>query len=199
MRIYYNNQCIFFGQSASEIIEQESLRNAWIVRNAVNPMNIFQSFISSNVDHLIMEGDEATLFNSFQDQFSLIQAGGGIVWNEQRELLMIHRLGKWDLPKGKLDPDEDLASCSLREVEEETGLQNVEIIKGALPTYHLYHHNGDWILKHTAWYEMRATKQELIPQAEEDISQAIWVPKARIGERLENSYPNIIYLLKGLY
>ena len=50
-----------------------------------------------------------------------IQAGGGLVENEKGEILFMFRKGKWDLPKGKLDPGESYESCALREVQEETG------------------------------------------------------------------------------
>ena len=52
----------------------------------------------------------------------IIQAGGGLVENEKGEVLFMFRRGKWDLPKGKLDPGETLEACALREVEEETGV-----------------------------------------------------------------------------
>jgi len=48
---------------------------------------------------------------------------GGLVTNENNELLMIFRRGKWDLPKGKADEGETVEACALREVEEETGNQ----------------------------------------------------------------------------
>jgi len=35
-----------------------------------------------------------------------IIAAGGLVTNENNELLMIFRRGKWDLPKGKADEGE---------------------------------------------------------------------------------------------
>jgi 8-oxo-dGTP pyrophosphatase MutT (NUDIX family) len=36
-----------------------------------------------------------------------IVAAGGLVFNENKELLMIYRRSKWDLPKGKLDEGEN--------------------------------------------------------------------------------------------
>jgi 8-oxo-dGTP pyrophosphatase MutT (NUDIX family) len=46
-----------------------------------------------------------------------IIAAGGLVLNEDKEILMIFRRGFWDLPKGKLDPDETIEHCALREVQ----------------------------------------------------------------------------------
>ncbi len=57
----------------------------------------------------------------------LILAAGGLVLNEKGEVLFMFRKGKWDLPKGKLDPGETMDACALREVMEETGLVQVEL------------------------------------------------------------------------
>ena len=49
-----------------------------------------------------------------------IEAAGCIVKNEEGKILMMKRLGKWDLPKGKIDKGETPIQASLRELEEET-------------------------------------------------------------------------------
>jgi 8-oxo-dGTP pyrophosphatase MutT (NUDIX family) len=59
----------------------------------------------------------------------LIEAAGGLVLNERGNLLMIFRRGKWDLPKGKRDAGESIETCAVREVEEETGLVGVQLLK----------------------------------------------------------------------
>ena len=68
-----------------------------------------------------------------------ILAAGGLVTNAQGEILWIFRRGFWDLPKGKLDDGETIQSCAIREVEEETGIQNIklhELLKFCLKLYH---------------------------------------------------------------
>ncbi len=121
-----------------------------------------------------------------------IIAAGGLVTNQKGELLMIFRRGKWDLPKGKLDEGERIEECALREVEEETGLQNINRGKLIDITIHYYEEEGGQIIKKTYWYEMSINgHQALKPQTEEGISEAKWVSKATIDDCLANTYENI--------
>ena len=60
----------------------------------------------------------------------LVLGAGGIVLRRAAggrwEVAVVHRPAPrddWSLPKGKLDGDETLEACALREVEEETGLR----------------------------------------------------------------------------
>ena len=62
-----------------------------------------------------------------------IHAAGGIVRNEKDEILLIFRLGKWDFPKGKVEEGEQFDQTAVREVEEETGLQNILLGEPLLP------------------------------------------------------------------
>ena len=200
IRIYYNTQCIFIAHNASELLEQKGLQNYLIVRNGSKKdlKESFETFSDSGLHNLIIEGNVQEIFSLFKKNFEEIVAGGGVVWNNEDQLLMIHRLSKWDLPKGKLDPGEDIAQCAVREVEEETGLDKISLKDFIRTTYHIYNMRNLWILKRTEWYEMRAPIQELIPQAEEDITEAVWVPRKEVSEKLGNSYPNIIYLLRDI-
>lgn len=127
-----------------------------------------------------------------------IIAAGGLVTNEHNELLMIFRRGKWDLPKGKLDEGETIEACAVREVEEETGINNVEL--GALVglTYHEYFDRfvNDEAIKETHWYAMKVEGSPTpTPQAEEHIEKIIWADDAAIKECLQNSYQNIIDII----
>lgn len=128
-----------------------------------------------------------------------IVAAGGLVYNEQNELLLIYRRGKWDLPKGKADAGETPEQTALREVMEETGIQNLSIVKSAGLTYHEYFDIWlqEQVIKKTYWYIMQATGfQQLIPQTEEDIETIIWADDAAIAQCMENSYTNIIEVIE---
>ena len=137
------------------------------------------------------------LKKAFFKKFILIQAAGGLVLNEKKEILMIFRRGKWDLPKGKLDKGEKLEACAVREVEEETGLQQVKLISPFSITYHTYHEGARFILKESHWFNMQAkSNQELIPQTSEDIHEIKWVSKDAVSPYLKNSFPSVADVLK---
>ncbi len=136
------------------------------------------------------------LQKAFWKHFTIIKAGGGLVKNDQGKLLMILRRGKWDLPKGKLDPGETLEQCALREVEEETGISQLEILSQAGITFHVYDEYGKHILKESYWYHMRAKgDQTPVAQAEEQITDITWASEDEVESNLRNSFPLIRDLL----
>lgn len=127
----------------------------------------------------------------FKSAFTLIEAAGGYVVNEVNEVLCILRLGKWDLPKGKLEENEAIAECAMREVEEECGIENLKITSPVFHTYHTYALKGQAILKRTHWFQMKTHEQELTPQLEEDITEVIWADADQLKTIQDNTYPNI--------
>jgi 8-oxo-dGTP pyrophosphatase MutT (NUDIX family) len=148
---------------------------------------------------VFLHPDLEAVQKAFWKKFELIQAGGGAVWNERQELLFIHRRGKWDLPKGKLDEGETIEACAQREVEEETGLKGVQLLRPLITTYHTYHESGKHILKESAWFEMRASAdQALVPQVIEDIHAVEWLAKDKWQKVLDNTFPSVRDVLEAL-
>lgn len=134
----------------------------------------------------------------FWKHFTVIQAAGGLVTNENNEVLMIFRRGKWDLPKGKLDDGETLEECAVREVQEETGVSNIIPGNHLVTTYHTYNDFGKQMLKESHWYKMTApSANTLTPQTEEDIMQLEWVKPEHIAEKLTNTFPSIIDVINA--
>ena len=131
-----------------------------------------------------------------------IIAAGGLVFNERDALLMIHRRGYWDLPKGKLDKGETIEECAIREVKEETGLQQITIGKLVGLTHHMYFDkwlNKD-VIKESHWYAMQAnSEQKLTPQIAENIIEVRWVNEKELIDYLPASYPNIVEIIKKYY
>ncbi len=140
------------------------------------------------------------VWSNFKARFKIIEAAGGAVINPNGQILMIYRLGKWDLPKGKIEFGEPKEMAAVREVEEETGVQKPEIV-GVLPTtYHVYELEGKRILKRTYWYTMAiaADFDFLVPQLEESILDAVWCDRREVEENLKNTYGNIALVLDAL-
>ncbi|MBZ4191771.1 NUDIX hydrolase [Niabella beijingensis] len=141
---------------------------------------------------IFVHPDFEELKKAFFKKFERIQAGGGLVINGQHEILMIHRRGFWDLPKGKLDPGETIEECALREVREETGLTQVAMDVPLTITYHTYEQGTHHILKESHWFLMKGDAAEtLVPQTEEDITEIQWVPAARLTAYKDQTYPSI--------
>ena len=141
---------------------------------------------------VLLHTDLKELKKAFFKYFTEIETAGGIVQNEDNELLFIYRLDKWDLPKGKVEEGEDLESCAIREVEEETGVTNLTIKTKIGNTYHTYNAFGKHFIKTTHWYHIGCSyKQNLVPQTEENISDLKWITKNAIPELMKNTYPSI--------
>jgi len=136
--------------------------------------------------------DVQKLKNAFQKKFTSVQAAGGVVKNDNDNVLMIFRRGRWDFPKGKLDKGEKLEDCAIREVEEETGLKNVKLACPLIVTYHTYHEGSRYVLKESHWFGMTVSgEQRLTPQTEEDISDIKWIDKSQVSFYLEKTFPLI--------
>jgi 8-oxo-dGTP pyrophosphatase MutT (NUDIX family) len=141
---------------------------------------------------VLWSADLEALKKAFWKHFTIVQAAGGLVENEAREVLLIFRRGKWDLPKGKLDEGETLPACAVREVQEETGIQAIQLKEFLLVTYHTYHDYGHSVLKESYWYRMSSSVTEvLIPQTTEDIHEIKWASKKSLEPYLENTFPSI--------
>ena len=125
-----------------------------------------------------------------------IVAGGGIVENDEKKILFQFRRGKWDLPKGKLEENETIEACALREVEEETGLKDIRIGELVGITHHFYNENGKDIEKETHWFAMKISgAPTLVPQLEEDITELRWVGEEDLKDYLQNTFNNIVEII----
>src|ERR1035437_7141982 len=139
-------------------------------------------FIMKNPQHIKdMRGvyfyslDVELTFKELCKKFKYIEAAGGLVLNNKGKVLMIHRLGVWDLPKGKIDKGETSRKAAVREIEEESGIGKLKIIKSLPPTYHIYTLKGKRILKKTFWFKMTSSDtKKPIPQTEENIDEVSW-------------------------
>ncbi|NNM22868.1 MAG: NUDIX hydrolase [Flavobacteriaceae bacterium] len=129
-----------------------------------------------------------------------VEAAGGLVYNDKREILFIYRNEKWDLPKGHIDKKEAHEAAAIREVEEETGVKDLVVRRLIDKTYHVFRRNGKFKLKATYWYEMYTEyKGDLKPEKSEGIKKVKWKNFEKSQKALRKSYENIKLLFPKEY
>ncbi|MFD2915912.1 NUDIX hydrolase [Psychroserpens luteus] len=163
----------------------------------VNIGKVIKKLNSSSLKEVRLIGKkEHKLIKKFLKLLPNVVAGGGKVYNDKGEILFIYRNDKWDLPKGKTEKKETIEETSLREVEEETGVQGLEIVKPLDTTYHIFKRNGKHKIKVTYWFEMKTSFEgKLFPQENEGITKVEWLSPEDSQKALENSYANIRILV----
>lgn len=166
---------------------------------------LFDSLLQStkNIDFkgiiLICE-DVEMVFQLFASNYKLIEAAGGLVFNSNNDLLLIERLGVWDLPKGKIDSGETPEIAALREVEEECAVNGLSIEYLACKSYHTYFFKDKYILKRTFWYKMNTTFNGLlVPQEEENITKVEWQHFTKKNITNLNTYESIKDVLNNYF
>ncbi len=145
---------------------------------------------------VLYDSDVKKIYKDLKTIASPVKAAGGIVFNNNHELLVIFRKGFWDLPKGHIHRNEKKKDAGVREVKEETGLENIEVFNKAGKTYHIYK-NKTRHLKISYWYFMKGNQDFLTPQTEEDILEAKWVDLDDFLQSYE-MYASIRKLLENL-
>ena len=139
---------------------------------------------------------KSELLKIFKSKIKVIFASGGIVENSKKQILFIHRKGKWDLPKGKAEKNETIRETALREVTEETGIKRLRIRKFYTNTFHLVRNNGLYFLKETSWFLMYSDYEgKLIPQDEEGIKSVKWKNLKQVKKIKEKTFKNIKIIL----
>lgn len=196
IKIYFGNKPVFLCNEIDETIHEYMHHpDAIFIDEITGPaIKSLLHEIAKDEFHagILWNKDLEKLKKAFFKHFIPVTAAGGLVENEKEEVLLIFRRGKWDLPKGKLDKGETIEQCAIREVEEETGLKNIELKKSLIITYHTYNEFGKHILKDSHWYKMKVKgKQHIVPQTEEDISELKWVKKSELKNYFNNIFPSV--------
>ena len=192
--VFINNLSLVIGKKAAfsaPNVMTYSLNFPW--RKVVNQM------VLGEVSNCYVQASDVEFaWQAFKQNFTVIEAAGGLVMKNQK-MLFIYRNGKWDLPKGKLEINESIPICAVREVEEECGISQLTIVKELAVTYHIYRQAEENILKITYWFLMNCTDDSpLTPQTEEGIELVEWKNEQAVQLALENTYPNIKLVLRNI-
>ena len=177
-----------------------NLRRKYASKNdIIEVLNILETD-DAVTNAIIYADDFQRLWSEFESLFSIIEAAGGLVINKKGQVLVIFRRGKWDLPKGKVETDEQIEDAAIREVEEECCLSNLTIVKQIYTTYHTYELEGVPVLKESFWFLMNYDgDEEPKPQVEEGITEAIFINRTEIESLFNNTYASIKMLLKEVF
>ena len=199
IKINFNEKRIFLAEQAMPFLAEKNLKNAHIIfsMNASKMLDFIDEIQVSDIKDVVIEGNPSEIMQLFRDQLIPIIAAGGLVVNPNNEILFIYRRKRWDLPKGKMDPGESIEECAIREVQEETGIGELKIVKPLLTTYHIYIENGI-VFKTTYWYLMHAEHVIPKPQLEEGITKAVWVHRNNIQLQLQKTYDSILDLFEEM-
>lgn len=197
------NRTVFFADKAV-MFTAEAPGGAWYAVATAAGGGISRAkilnFLESNNSVAVVTDDPDAAFAAFAREFAAVEAAGGVVVNDCGEWLMIHRNGRWDLPKGHLECGEHIEECAAREVEEETGVA-AEVVRPLCETLHAYYFpkTGRWELKRTHWYELHTPGcAGLTPQIEEGIDAVAWCTPEEAAKRAADCYPTVRKVLDKL-
>lgn len=195
-KVFINEKVICFAGH-----DYEPVKGMKTVPAGLNPHQIadFVSRFKRSADFVLKCNFPRREFRAFLKAFRLIRAAGGVVRKSsaKEKILLIYRLGKWDLPKGKIEAGESKRKAAIREVEEECGIDQLKITNSLPDMHHLYQIKNQWVVKETYWYEMICNSDaELIPQTDEGITRVEWMSPSAIRKVLPKAYASIAELLR---
>lgn len=196
-KVFVNNKALFIASNPVFFKEfkQEEQYEFTTIKDWMSFIDNFSKSSASQV--LVYHSNVDEVWKSFASNFRFIEAAGGLVRNQKNELLVIRRLGVWDLPKGKLEKGESIEEAGIREVQEECGITDLEINGEARIMYHCYEMKGKSFLKKTYWFPMLATANDaLVAQSEEDITAVKWCAEGDLHEVIADTYLSIASLLQ---
>lgn len=198
-KVFVDNIPIYFEK---EVEFHSNLPNQYFPILASEKYNNIVKYINSvdkNSKIVVQSPNPYLTLNTFFSNFKYLEASGGLVHNPlENKYLFIKRNGFWDIPKGKIEKGEKKEEAAVREVQEECGLNEIELGELITETYHTYFAYGKYHLKKTYWYKMESTNvNNLTPQLEEGITELIWLEKKEWGKIHENTFASIVEVLNS--
>lgn len=189
--------------SQTPVTKAALINHVWISQADIPHLDTVLDLINSKVPIALLSlsitvANYESVKLYLKKKFKIIKAAGGIVLKKDK-VLMIYRMKKWDLPKGKKEAGEKNKQTAVREVEEECGVR-VKLGKKICTTWHTYTMNKKSMLKKTRWYTMELIDEsKMKPQTEEDIEDIRWMTQKEAYHALENSYNSIRFVFEKYY
>lgn len=189
--------------SKESITKAKLINHVWIREASIQHLNTVMDLVNSKVPtHLLSLDISIDNYESvkvyLEDKFKIVKAAGGLIKKKDR-FLMIYRMKKWDLPKGKKESGEKCKQTAEREVNEECNVE-VAVGKKICTTWHTYTMNRHSMLKKTRWYAMDLVDDSTSrPSLDEDIEELRWMTQKEVYHALENSYNSIRFVFEEYY
>ncbi len=198
-KVFIGDKVINFVEIANELYDPETVFHEPAMKDIQSLL--FKIFYDKKYCDFYFVSDNAEkLFIAFYSKMHIITAAGGVIINEQNQILFIFRRGHWDLPKGKIDYDETAEDAALREVKEETGIKNVEILKRLNSVFHVYTIGDEWILKETHWFLIKSNIFEsFTPQLDEGITEIKWKNRNAFLDIKNNAFKSLHEIILNVY
>jgi ADP-ribose pyrophosphatase YjhB (NUDIX family) len=189
--------------SRQTITRANLLQNVWIKGANESHLDLLLNILNSPVPTVLLSlhitvSDYESVKQYLRGKFKIVRAAGGLV-RKKDKFLMIYRMKKWDLPKGKKERREKYKQTAVREVGEECNV-SVKIGKKICTTWHTYTMNKRSMLKKTRWYVMDLVDDSRMkPSTEEDIEELRWMNPKEVYHALQHSYKSIHYVFEEYY
>lgn len=189
--------------AASEPITQAKLINHVWIKNVGDQdfdilLGLLNSHVPTNILSVIVSTAGLPVKKYLRTKFKVVKAAGGLI-RKKEKFLMIYRMKKWDLPKGKREKNETSKRAAVREVQEECNV-TVKLGRKVCTTWHTYTMNKNAMLKKTRWYVMDSVDDsKMKPALEEDIEELRWMTRKEVYHALEHSYKSISYVFEQYY
>ena len=191
-RLFCNNKMLVCRNFFEHFLDNGIDSNKLSSQLFENTLDKIKNWLENGEENLYIDDiDNDILAAVIKKIFRFAPAAGGVVIIN-KSVVAIERNGKADLPKGHIEKNEQTDIAAMREVEEETAIKNLSIIKQLPSSHHCYLLNGQWTLKKTSWFLMKTDDDfKPKPQEEEGISRVYLINKDNVKDFLENTYPSI--------
>ena len=195
MKFYVNDYPfeIYAKEKATQINQKDIVLGAASADQVMHYYDLVQNGkVKGKTAFVFVVSNYKKVVSEVKESFKIIEAAGGIA-SKDGNLLLIHRLGKWDLPKGKMEKGESPEETAVREVEEECGVK-VTLGDKIGESWHTYIHKKKNVLNCTHWYKMDCVEDSALkPQEEEGIDKVVWMSKEEAEKEIVNdSYASIV-------
>lgn len=192
-KIFYEQRALIFPNidEKSLVLDATALQLATYEAQKIH--NFFRQWLVTSlqedvvIDHIAPEVLSAALCQTF----GMAPAAGGVVLYDG-QFAAIERHGIPDLPKGHVEEGEEVMDAAVREVQEETGLNELKVLRQLPSSWHCYLYEDEWRLKQTSWFLMETSDDSTLqPQQEEDITEVVFLGPSDLEWFLKNTYRSL--------